>query len=111
MLFVSSTAAFAVSNRYDQLVGYAVFADWIFFALAAVALIVLRRKLPDAPRPRPVPLYPWTPILFALVGLGIVVNTFLTDTRNALTGAAIIALGVPVFFVWWRRSDARGTRA
>jgi APA family basic amino acid/polyamine antiporter len=104
-------AAFAVSNRYDQLVGYAVFADWIFFALAAVALIVLRRKLPDAPRPRPVPLYPWTPILFALVGLGIVCNTFVTDTRNAVTGAAIIVLGVPVFFVWWRRSGVRVGRS
>jgi APA family basic amino acid/polyamine antiporter len=77
---------FAISNRYDELVGYAVFADWIFFALAGLALIVFRRTLPEAPRPQPVPLYPLTPILFILAGLGIVVNTFITDWNNARHG-------------------------
>ncbi len=91
---------FAISNRYDELVGYAVFADWIFFALAGLALIVFRRTLPAAPRPQPVPLYPLTPILFILVGLGIVFNTFITDWNNASMGAAIILLGIPVFFGW-----------
>lgn len=98
-------SAFALSNSYDELVRYAVFADWIFFALAGVALIVFRRTMPEAPRPRPVPLYPLTPILFVLVGLGIVFNTFLTDWKNARMGAIIIILGVPVFFLWksWNR--------
>jgi len=91
---------FAISNRYDELVRYAVFADWIFFALAGVALMVFRRTLPDAPRPQPAPFYPVVPILFILAGLGIVINTFITDWANACVGAAIIALGVPVFFAW-----------
>lgn len=91
---------FAISNRYDELVGYAVFADWIFFALAGAALIVFRRTMPDAPRPQPVPLYPLIPILFILFGLGIVINTFITDWKNARIGALIIAAGVPVFFLW-----------
>lgn len=93
---------FAVSNRYDELVGYAVFADWIFFALAGAALIVFRRTMPDAPRPLPVPLYPLVPILFILFGLGIVINTFIADWKNARIGALIILLGVPVFFLWTR---------
>ncbi len=93
---------FALSNRYDELLGYAVFADWVFFALAGAALIVFRRTMPAAPRPRPVPLYPLTPILFVLAGLGIVVNTFITDWKNARIGALIIALGAPVFFLWRR---------
>jgi len=93
-------SAFALTNTYDKLLGYAVFADWIFFALAGVALIVFRAKLPGAPRPYPTPLYPWTPILFILAGLGIVLNTFIADPRNALIGSAIILLGVPVFFLW-----------
>lgn len=94
-------ALFAISNRYDELVRYAVFADWIFFALAGVALLVFRRTRPTAPRPQPVPLYPLTPLLFILAGLGIVCNTFITDWKNARMGAAIILLGIPVFF-WWR---------
>lgn len=99
-------ALFAISNRYDELVRYAVFADWIFFALAGVALIVFRRTMPEAPRPRPVPLYPLTPVLFILAGLGIVINTFITDWKNARMGAMIIMLGIPVFF-WWRHLNRR----
>jgi APA family basic amino acid/polyamine antiporter len=91
---------FAISNRYEDLLGYAVFADWVFFALAGVALIVFRRTMPHAPRPQPVPLYPLTPILFIIAGLGIVINTFITDWKNARIGALIIALGAPVFFLW-----------
>lgn len=96
-------ALFAVSNRYDELLGYAVFADWIFFALAGVALMVFRRTLPDAPRPLPVPLYPLTPILFVAAGLAIVANTFVADWKNARIGVLIISAGVPVF-LWWRRA-------
>ncbi len=93
-------AVYALANTYDRLLGYAVFADWIFFALAGGALLVFRRKLPMAPRPFPVPAYPWVPLLFILAGAGIVLNTFFADTRNALIGTAIFALGVPVYFFW-----------
>lgn len=99
-------AGFAVSNRYDELVGYAVFADWIFFALAGAALMIFRRTMPDAPRPQPVPLYPLVPILFILFGMGIVFNTFITDWKNARIGVLIIGAGVPVFFLWrWFRVE------
>jgi APA family basic amino acid/polyamine antiporter len=95
-------ALFALSNRYDKLVSYAVFADWIYFALAGLALMVFRRTLPDAPRPMPAPLYPLTPVFFTLMGLGIVANEFIANRNNALIGAAIIACGVPVYFLWQR---------
>ncbi|MGE5187105.1 MAG: APC family permease [Acidobacteriota bacterium] len=95
-------AVFALRDTYAALLGYAVFADWIFFALAGVALVVFRRTRPDAPRPYPVPLYPWVPAVFVLAGIGIVGNTFIADPRDAAIGSAIIALGVPVFFVWRR---------
>lgn len=97
-------AILALSRTYDRLLSYAVFADWIFFALSGVALLVFRRTLPDAPRPYPTPAYPWIPVLFALAGAGIVINVFFTDLHNALMGTAIIALGIPVYFVWRRRA-------
>ena len=92
--------AFALTNSYARLLGYVVFADWLFFALAGVALIVLRRKLPGAARPHPVPFYPFTPLVFALFGFIIVLNTFVTDTGNALVGTAILAAGVPAYYLW-----------
>lgn len=95
-------ALFALTNTYDKLVGYAVFADWIFFALAGVALMVFRATLPKAPRPHKTPFYPLTPLLFILAGLGIVVNTFIADTANAVIGALIISIGIPIYFLWRR---------
>ena len=74
--------------------------------LIGIALIVFRTKLPDAPRPHKTPLYPLTPILFVMAGLGIVVNTFIADRQNAVIGAAIIALGVPVYFLWKKFTKA-----
>ncbi len=97
-------AFFALFNPYEKLLDYAVLADWIFFSLAGVALIVFRRTMPDAPRPQPVPFYPLTPILFVAAGLGIVINLFITGGALALLVALIIAIGVPVFFLW-RRFD------
>ncbi len=96
-------ALLALSSSYDRLLGYAVFADWVFFALSGLALIVFRRKLPDAPRPYPTPGYPWVPLLFTLAACGIVLNTFFADTHNALAGTAIFAAGVPVYFFWRSR--------
>jgi len=93
-------AVLALSSSYDRLLGYAVFADWVFFALSGVALLVFRRKLPEAPRPYPTPGYPWVPLLFTLAAAGIVVNTFFADTWNALIGTAIFAAGVPVYYLW-----------
>jgi basic amino acid/polyamine antiporter, APA family len=93
-------ALFALTRAYDRLLGYVVFADWIFFSLAGLALVVLRRKLPEAPRPYPTPGYPWTPLLFTLAGAGIVVNLFFTGLADALAGSAVMALGVPVYFAW-----------
>ncbi|HET7505726.1 MAG TPA: amino acid permease [Kofleriaceae bacterium] len=100
-------AGFALSNTYDRLLGYAVFADWIFFALAGVALIVFRRTRPDAPRPYPTPLYPIVPAVFVLAGAGIVANMFVDDPGNAVIGTVILAAGVPVFVLWRRSSPAR----
>jgi APA family basic amino acid/polyamine antiporter len=99
-------AVFALLNTYDRLLGYAVFADWIFFALAGVALMVFRRTRPDAPRPYRTPLYPIVPLIFVIAGAGIVLNTFIDDPMNAAIGSVIIAVGVPVFFLW-RRLAAR----
>jgi basic amino acid/polyamine antiporter, APA family len=93
-------AVFALFNTYGRLLEYAVFADWIFFALAGVALMVFRRTRPDAPRPYRTPLYPVVPIVFVVAGAGIVGNVFIDSFRTAVVGSAIILAGVPVFGIW-----------
>jgi len=43
-------AVLALSGKYDDLFNLVIFASWILYALAAAAVIVLRKKRPDLPR-------------------------------------------------------------
>jgi basic amino acid/polyamine antiporter, APA family len=99
-------AVLAISGTFEQLLTYVVFVGWIFYALGAASVIVLRRKRPDAPRPFRVPGYPWTPILFVLAAIVIVGNTFFTQARIAITGIGIVLLGAPAYWLWNRRRAA-----
>ncbi|MGI8498147.1 MAG: APC family permease [Gemmatimonadaceae bacterium] len=91
-----------LSNTFDQLLTYVVFAGWIFYGLAALSIFVYRRRMPDAPRPFRVPGYPLTPLLFVLAAAAIVGNTLREQPRIALVGLAIVLSGVPAFYLWKR---------
>jgi APA family basic amino acid/polyamine antiporter len=93
-------AVLAASGTFETLLRYVVFVGWVFYSLAALAVVVLRRTRPDAPRPYRVPGYPVTPIVFVLAGLAIVGNTIATNPRQAAIGLGATALAVPVYFGW-----------
>jgi len=93
---------------YEELFTYTIFAAWIFYALTALGVIVLRRKLPDLPRPYRVLAYPWVPIIFVVTAAVFVLNLLREKPIEAGYGAVIIALGVPVYYVW-KRSSGRST--
>lgn len=93
---------------FSQLFTYVIFGAWIFYALAVLAVIVLRRREPALPRPYRVPGYPLVPLLFVATALAIVVNTLVATPRESGIGLAFIALGIPVYFVqraWQRRGE------
>ncbi len=92
-----------VMGTYEQLFTYVVFAAWVFYALTGYAVIVLRRKLPDLPRPYRVFGYPWVPVAFVLASTWFVVNTLVEKPVESGLGALIVALGVPVYWFWKRR--------
>ncbi len=89
---------------YEQLFTFTIFAAWIFYALTALAVIILRRTRPQLPRPYRVFAYPWVPIIFVLAAGWLVWNTLIERPLEAGWGSLIVALGVPVYFVWRRRS-------
>jgi APA family basic amino acid/polyamine antiporter len=93
-------AVLAVTGTFERLITYVIFSGWIFYALVALAVFVFRRKQPDAARPFRVPGYPWTPALFVLAALAIVVNTLVRQPVEALLGLAIVLLGVPAYAAW-----------
>ena len=97
------SAILALTGSYETLYSYVIFSAWIFYGLAVLAVVVLRRRMPDAPRPYKMHGYPWTPLAFVAVAFWFVGNTLVTDTRSSLIGLAILAAGVPVYFLWKRR--------
>ncbi|HJS73795.1 MAG TPA: amino acid permease [Vicinamibacteria bacterium] len=99
-LWAAVLVAFAV---YRQLTTYVVFASWVFYALSSLALIRLRRTRPDLDRPYRAWGYPYSQILFVIAATGIILNTLWVSPRESMIGLAIIALGVPVFWIWESR--------
>jgi APA family basic amino acid/polyamine antiporter len=87
-------------GTFEQLFTYVVFGQWIFFGLTVAAVIILRKKRPDMPRPYRTWGYPYTPIFFILAALFISLNSLINEFRNAVIGLIIILLGVPVYFYW-----------
>jgi APA family basic amino acid/polyamine antiporter len=88
----------ALSGTFDQLTDYVVFASWIFYALAASAVIVFRVR-DGAPATYRAPFYPWLPLVFVGASLLLMANTVITSPKPSLIGLALIAMGVPVFAV------------
>ena len=102
------TAVLAVSGSYEKLFSYVTFVAWVFYGLTVTGVLVLRRKYPDLPRPYKMWGYPVTPVLFAAIAFGFVINTLVTTPGPSLKGMAIVASGVPVYYVWKWKSQRSG---
>jgi APA family basic amino acid/polyamine antiporter len=99
-----------LTGTYDQLANYVVFADWIFFGLTVLTVIMFRRSLPlsqRAPDSFRAPGYPLVQILFVIISAAVVASVIGAAPGAAAKGAALIALGVPVYF-WYARMRGQG---
>jgi APA family basic amino acid/polyamine antiporter len=96
------TVVLTFSGSYEQLYTYVVFAVFLFHAATGVAVVVLRRRRPQVPRPYRVWGYPLVPAVFVLVSLAFVVNTLREKPGESAWGLGLITLGVPAY-AWWRR--------
>ena len=97
-------ALLTLSGTYEQIISYVVFGSWTFYAMTAVSVIILRRRMPDADRPYKAWGYPVTTFLFVAISLWFLSNTLLEDTRNAVIGICLLALGLPFYF-YWRKGE------
>lgn len=103
LLLATWGALLAASGSFDQLTNMAVMSYALFWIPVSLAVIVLRRRLPAAPRPYRVPLYPFVPLLFALVMVWVVTSALLSATREALATIVLILLGLPLYPLFRRR--------
>ncbi len=87
----------AATGAYRQLFTRVVYTEWLFFALMAAGLFVLRRRADYRPVYR-TPLYPVVPLVFVAASLAIVVNQFASEPWEAASGLGVVALGAPIYY-------------
>jgi len=97
-------AVLVLSGTYGELLDYVVFGDWIFFGLTAATLFYFRRRDAVAGTVKPefvTPAWQLSVILFVAAAIYVVAGSVMASPGNALRGAALILLGVPLYL--WRR--------
>ena len=80
-------------DGFELAVEYTAPVFWFFFLLVGIALFVLRRRAPDAPRPFRVPLYPMLPLIFCAVNAYLLWSSLAYTGWGALVGVAVLAAG------------------
>jgi APA family basic amino acid/polyamine antiporter len=98
------TCVLCVSGSYGQLLDYIIFAVLVFYILTIVGLFVLRRTRPDAPRPYRAIGYPVLPAIYIVMALFIDIVLLRYKPQYTWPGLGIVLLGIPVYFLWSRRS-------
>ncbi len=91
------------AGSFRQLFSLAIFAEWLFYMVAASTVFVLRRTEPDAPRPYRTWGYPVVPALFVAAAGVLLYYTFTENIRNSAWGVVVMAAGVPVYWYFARR--------
>ncbi|MBZ5648582.1 MAG: amino acid permease [Acidobacteriia bacterium] len=105
------TAVIALSGRYEQILNYVVSMDFLFFGLTAATLFVFRgRGHSGETVGYRVPGHPVTTVLFIGSCWAVVANTIYKYPENSLLGMAILALGLPVYAFWSRRTAGATTK-
>ncbi|HEX7937851.1 MAG TPA: amino acid permease [Gemmatimonadaceae bacterium] len=96
------TAVLCLTGTYGQLLDYVIFAALVFSVLTTLGLFILRAKLPNAERPYKALGYPFLPALYIALAGGVMVLILLAPTSRfqALSGLALVVIGIPVFYVW-----------
>lgn len=87
-------------GTFQQLITYTVFTICIFFILASLAVMRLRKTRPEMPRPFRTPLYPWLPIICALANGGLLLNSIAADPKGSAIGVGMVLLGLPVYYIF-----------
>lgn len=114
-LFLQGTWAsiLTLSGTFDQLTNQLIFVAWIFYALAAAGVFILRRKMADAARPYRVWGYPVVPAIFIVFATIYVFYTLYSDITaysrgetpliNSVMGLIYVVIGIPGYIYWSRK--------
>jgi amino acid transporter len=108
VVWIGLTAmVYLLFRNFEELLATLVLGMWPLLALAVAAVIVLRHRRPELPRPFRVPGYPVVPIVFLLAAGVMFVTAIATNPVLALTNVAVLGAGIPVYWLWRGGTERR----
>lgn len=106
-----------ISGTFDTLTDMLIFVSWVFYAAGAYGVFILRKKMPDIPRPYKVIGYPYIPAIFVFFATLFVIFTLYNDIDNYVSGRSeiinsvfglfLVAIGLPIYFYYnskWKKA-------
>lgn len=94
-----------ISGTFDQLTDMIIFAVFIYYGATTLGVFILRKKMPDAPRPYKTWGYPVVPAIVLIFSAILFVNTIIERPREAIFGLILMLTGVPLY-LWFRNRKA-----
>jgi amino acid transporter len=88
-------------STFDLLTNLVIFSLSVFYALAVLAVILLRRRFPEWPRSYRTWGYPWTPAVFLVVYVWFLGQVYKGNPVETRAGLGVLLAGVPAY--WWFR--------
>ena len=95
----SITVLLILTSSFDRVLTYMGFTLNLFTLLTVAGLIVLRIKQPNLPRPVRMWGYPWTAVVFLLIGLWILVYGVIYKPVESVAGLATVLTGLIVYWL------------
>lgn len=93
-------AILTLLGGFDRLSNMAIFGFYLFYCCNVIALMVLRRRWPDAERPFAVPGYPWIPLAFLLASLAMLAATIIRGASEVIWALVLLTLGLPAYLLF-----------
>jgi amino acid transporter len=91
----------AMSGTFEDLTSLVMFGSWIFYGLAVVSMMRMRRTEPNLPRPFRTWGYPVVPVLFVAGAWAVAASLWLARPVRCSIGLAVILSGL-IFYRSWR---------
>jgi APA family basic amino acid/polyamine antiporter len=90
---------FVLSGTFNEVIAVLAFFFVANYTISFASLFILRRRMPDAPRPYKAWGYPFTPAIALIGSIVFMAGAVAGDTRRSLWALALLAASYPVYRV------------
>jgi amino acid transporter len=99
-------AALALTGTFEDLTSLVMFANWMFYGMAVVSMMRMRRTMPEMERPYRTWGYPVTPILFVIGAFGLSGGLWMARPVRSSIGLLFILVGLLPYRAWHKIAKA-----